>query len=152
MRSSSYPGSFSSLLSLDRLSLFGWWRRATMDARLVISLKTGWTWRLSRYLKNDKANLAREAIADLLKFTFNLLLYYPKVRIRLSTTTYQTTVSFRWWIAYPNHRHCHPFQATRRESWGTSGVRNLMDSFLQSWNSTSHYRPLTPNLHLSTHH
>ncbi|KAG7098154.1 hypothetical protein E1B28_000124 [Marasmius oreades] len=34
---------------------------------------------LSRYLKNDKANLAREAIADLLKFTFNLLLYYPKM-------------------------------------------------------------------------
>ncbi|KAF9263754.1 hypothetical protein L218DRAFT_901416 [Marasmius fiardii PR-910] len=34
---------------------------------------------LARYLKNTKANLAQEAIADLLKFTFNLLLYYPKM-------------------------------------------------------------------------
>ncbi|KAG7098282.1 hypothetical protein E1B28_000245 [Marasmius oreades] len=34
---------------------------------------------LSRYLKNNKANLAQEAIADLLKFVFNLLLYYPKM-------------------------------------------------------------------------
>ncbi|KAK1231623.1 hypothetical protein PQX77_005246 [Marasmius sp. AFHP31] len=34
---------------------------------------------LAKYLKNTKASMGQEAIADLLKFSFNLLLHYPKM-------------------------------------------------------------------------
>ena len=38
--------------------------------------------------------LAREAMTDLLKFTFNLLLHYPKVRARNCRSCIQTLMAF----------------------------------------------------------
>lgn len=73
---------------------------------------------------NNGASMAREAMTDLLKFTFNLLLYYPKVRIISSYgATFSEFIS-SWWNL--NHRL---LIQRKIKYWETSGALNLMGIF-----------------------
>ena len=67
------------------------------------------------------ASMAREAMTDLLKFTFNLLLYYPKVRIISSYGVTFSEFILSWWNL--NHRL---LIQRRTKYWETSGALNLM--------------------------